>query len=229
MGPSPQLSQAPLSADEEPFLIFANRYYLRKLNLDGSNYTLLKQVPAPASALPLTRAQSAVLPRGRGRPSSRAAPAARSCLLRPVPHAGPEQRRCLRLRLPRADDLLDGRDHSGQHDPQDAPQWQRRAGAARSTPQLPSGVQRSSTPGPLPGGRSLFHGRCPFSPRTYPSDLLPLPAEPSVTLPGLPLPLRHTQRQVWEVPLALSLILSETPLVSGLPDACAPRPLPWGA
>ncbi|NXJ85431.1 LRP1 protein, partial [Trogon melanurus] len=30
--------------DEEPFLIFANRYYLRKLNLDGSNYTLLKQV-----------------------------------------------------------------------------------------------------------------------------------------------------------------------------------------
>ncbi|KAL2293805.1 hypothetical protein Nmel_018869, partial [Mimus melanotis] len=30
-------------ADEEPFLIFANRYYLRKLNLDGSNYTLLKQ------------------------------------------------------------------------------------------------------------------------------------------------------------------------------------------
>lgn len=34
----------PLPADEEPFLIFANRYYLRKLNLDGSNYTLLKQV-----------------------------------------------------------------------------------------------------------------------------------------------------------------------------------------
>lgn len=33
-----------LPADEEPFLIFANRYYLRKLNLDGSNYTLLKQV-----------------------------------------------------------------------------------------------------------------------------------------------------------------------------------------
>lgn len=32
-----------LPADEEPFLIFANRYYLRKLNLDGSNYTLLKQ------------------------------------------------------------------------------------------------------------------------------------------------------------------------------------------
>uniref|UniRef100_A0A7M4FXS6 LDL receptor related protein 1 n=1 Tax=Crocodylus porosus TaxID=8502 RepID=A0A7M4FXS6_CROPO len=28
---------------DEPFLIFANRYYLRKLNLDGSNYTLLKQ------------------------------------------------------------------------------------------------------------------------------------------------------------------------------------------
>lgn len=35
-----------LSPDEEPFLIFANRYYLRKLNLDGSNYTLLKQVQA---------------------------------------------------------------------------------------------------------------------------------------------------------------------------------------
>lgn len=31
--------------DEEPFLIFANRYYLRKLSLDGTNYTLLKQVP----------------------------------------------------------------------------------------------------------------------------------------------------------------------------------------
>lgn len=42
-----ELRQDPLSADEEPFLIFANRYYLRKLNLDGSNYTLLKQVPNP--------------------------------------------------------------------------------------------------------------------------------------------------------------------------------------
>ncbi|XP_005162276.1 low-density lipoprotein receptor-related protein 1 isoform X2 [Danio rerio] len=31
------------TAEEEPFLIFANRYYLRKLNLDGSNYTLIKQ------------------------------------------------------------------------------------------------------------------------------------------------------------------------------------------
>uniref|UniRef100_A0A672ML35 LDL receptor related protein 1 n=1 Tax=Sinocyclocheilus grahami TaxID=75366 RepID=A0A672ML35_SINGR len=31
------------TSDEEPFLIFANRYYLRKLSLDGSNYTLLKQ------------------------------------------------------------------------------------------------------------------------------------------------------------------------------------------
>lgn len=28
----------------KPYLIFANRYYLRKLNLDGSNYTLIKQV-----------------------------------------------------------------------------------------------------------------------------------------------------------------------------------------
>ncbi|XP_066526626.1 low-density lipoprotein receptor-related protein 1-like isoform X2 [Hoplias malabaricus] len=31
------------TSEEEPFLIFANRYYLRKLSLDGSNYTLLKQ------------------------------------------------------------------------------------------------------------------------------------------------------------------------------------------
>uniref|UniRef100_A0AAZ3Q1Z1 EGF-like domain-containing protein n=1 Tax=Oncorhynchus tshawytscha TaxID=74940 RepID=A0AAZ3Q1Z1_ONCTS len=31
------------TSDEEPFLIFANRYYLRKLGLDGSNYTLIKQ------------------------------------------------------------------------------------------------------------------------------------------------------------------------------------------
>lgn len=38
------LTHVSLPADEEPFLIFANRYYLRKLNLDGSNYTLLKQV-----------------------------------------------------------------------------------------------------------------------------------------------------------------------------------------
>ncbi|XP_078716677.1 prolow-density lipoprotein receptor-related protein 1-like isoform X3 [Lampetra fluviatilis] len=30
-------------SDEEAILIFANRYYLRKVNLDGSNYTLLKQ------------------------------------------------------------------------------------------------------------------------------------------------------------------------------------------
>lgn len=33
-----------LRVEEEPYLIFANRYYLRKLNLDGSNYTLIKQV-----------------------------------------------------------------------------------------------------------------------------------------------------------------------------------------
>ncbi|TKS77601.1 Prolow-density lipoprotein receptor-related protein 1 [Collichthys lucidus] len=31
------------TSEEEPYLIFANRYYLRKLNLDGSNYTLIKQ------------------------------------------------------------------------------------------------------------------------------------------------------------------------------------------
>lgn len=50
MHPGQQLSRHPLSPDEEPFLIFANRYYLRKLNLDGSNYTLLKQVPDPPSS-----------------------------------------------------------------------------------------------------------------------------------------------------------------------------------
>lgn len=35
-------------------MIFANRYYLRKLNLDGSNYTLIKQVRGgdPARRLP---------------------------------------------------------------------------------------------------------------------------------------------------------------------------------
>lgn len=33
-----------LNAEEEPYLIFANRYYLRKIHLDGSNYTLIKQV-----------------------------------------------------------------------------------------------------------------------------------------------------------------------------------------
>lgn len=38
-------------AEEEPYLIFANRYYLRKLNLDGSNYTLIKQVRQTAAAL----------------------------------------------------------------------------------------------------------------------------------------------------------------------------------
>lgn len=59
--PSRQLSQGDLSADEEPFLIFANRYYLRRLNLDGSNYTLLKQVPCwPTSAHPSPQAQSYV-------------------------------------------------------------------------------------------------------------------------------------------------------------------------
>ncbi|KAG7278877.1 hypothetical protein CRUP_036391 [Coryphaenoides rupestris] len=31
------------TSDEKPFLIFANRYYLRKINLDRSNYTLIKQ------------------------------------------------------------------------------------------------------------------------------------------------------------------------------------------
>uniref|UniRef100_A0A3Q2CY79 Low density lipoprotein receptor-related protein 1Ab n=1 Tax=Cyprinodon variegatus TaxID=28743 RepID=A0A3Q2CY79_CYPVA len=31
------------TSEVEPYLIFANRYYLRKLNLDGSNYTLIKQ------------------------------------------------------------------------------------------------------------------------------------------------------------------------------------------
>ncbi|KAG7278890.1 hypothetical protein CRUP_036404 [Coryphaenoides rupestris] len=35
------------TSDEKPFLIFANRYYLRKINLDRSNYTLIKQVLHP--------------------------------------------------------------------------------------------------------------------------------------------------------------------------------------
>lgn len=35
-----------LCVEEEAYLLFANRYYLRKLNLDGSNYTLIKQVSA---------------------------------------------------------------------------------------------------------------------------------------------------------------------------------------
>uniref|UniRef100_A0A3P8UVE8 EGF-like domain-containing protein n=1 Tax=Cynoglossus semilaevis TaxID=244447 RepID=A0A3P8UVE8_CYNSE len=41
------------TSDEEPFLIFANRYYLRKLNLDGSNYTLIKQVRGLNNAVAL--------------------------------------------------------------------------------------------------------------------------------------------------------------------------------
>lgn len=40
-----------LCVEEEPYLIFANRYYLRKLNLDGSNYTLIKQVKPPVLSL----------------------------------------------------------------------------------------------------------------------------------------------------------------------------------
>ena len=38
------ISFPPPYTEKEPYLIFANRYYLRKLNLDGSNYTLIKQV-----------------------------------------------------------------------------------------------------------------------------------------------------------------------------------------
>lgn len=36
-------------------MIFANRYYLRKLNLDGSNYTLIKQVRHPLSRFDLLK------------------------------------------------------------------------------------------------------------------------------------------------------------------------------
>lgn len=99
-----------LPADEEPFLIFANRYYLRKLNLDGSNYTLLKQVrlayafffppilalERPTLDLPWAQSDLA------------------SCSL-----TGLEQCGGFGLRLSAADDLLDRRDHPGQHDPQD--------------------------------------------------------------------------------------------------------------
>lgn len=35
-------------------MIFANRYYLRKLNLDGSNYTLIKQVRSAPAATELS-------------------------------------------------------------------------------------------------------------------------------------------------------------------------------
>lgn len=58
---------------------------------------------------------------------------------------------------------------------------------------LPYRVQRSS-PGPLPRGRSLFPGRVPFSPPTYPGDFLPLPAEPYGTLLGLRLSPSATPR-----------------------------------
>lgn len=44
LSPEPYVFVWYLCAEEEPYLIFANRYYLRKLNLDGSNYTLIKQV-----------------------------------------------------------------------------------------------------------------------------------------------------------------------------------------
>uniref|UniRef100_A0A8D2LBK3 Prolow-density lipoprotein receptor-related protein 1 n=1 Tax=Varanus komodoensis TaxID=61221 RepID=A0A8D2LBK3_VARKO len=41
--PKPDDPTSCKAVTDEPFLIFANRYYLRKLSLDGSNYTLLKQ------------------------------------------------------------------------------------------------------------------------------------------------------------------------------------------
>lgn len=47
------LSVLNLTTEVEPYLIFANRYYLRKLNLDGSNYTLIKQVSASQLVIPL--------------------------------------------------------------------------------------------------------------------------------------------------------------------------------
>lgn len=45
---------------------------------------------------------------------------------------GSEQRRGLGLRLSAADDLLDRRDHAGQHDPTDVHQWQRCSGQSES-------------------------------------------------------------------------------------------------
>uniref|UniRef100_A0A3P9LX61 EGF-like domain-containing protein n=1 Tax=Oryzias latipes TaxID=8090 RepID=A0A3P9LX61_ORYLA len=48
------------TSDVEPYLIFANRYYLRKLNLDGSNYTLIKQGLNNAVALDFHYAETAV-------------------------------------------------------------------------------------------------------------------------------------------------------------------------
>lgn len=66
-------------ADEEPFLIFANRYYLRKLNLDGSNYTLLKQVRSRRGA-PALRGWGLQLGLGGG-PAHTKPPSPRGCAL----------------------------------------------------------------------------------------------------------------------------------------------------
>uniref|UniRef100_A0A673BUV4 Low density lipoprotein receptor-related protein 1Ab n=1 Tax=Sphaeramia orbicularis TaxID=375764 RepID=A0A673BUV4_9TELE len=48
------------TSEEEPYLIFANRYYLRKLNLDGSNYTLIKQGLNNAVALDFHYAENMI-------------------------------------------------------------------------------------------------------------------------------------------------------------------------
>lgn len=111
------LSQDPLPTDEEPFLIFANRYYLRKLNLDGSNYTLLKQVPKPkpSSRPPAARAQCRLctyshlgpwlsssaspfshIQRQTSFPRYTCAPAAADFSVS-IPNPGPEQCRCFGL------------------------------------------------------------------------------------------------------------------------------------
>lgn len=95
--------------DEEPFLIFANRYYLRKLNLDGSNYTLLKQVRLAYVVFPPILALEY---------PTLDLPWAQSDLASCSP-TGLEQCGGFGLRLSPADDLLDRCDHPGQHDPPD--------------------------------------------------------------------------------------------------------------
>lgn len=102
-----------LPAEEEPFLIFANRYYLRKLNLDGSNYTLLKQVGLAWRACAQKSCRGLLLSQTNAAPCG---------------WTGLEQCCGFGLRLSPADDLLDRCHHPGQHDPTDVHQRQRRSG-----------------------------------------------------------------------------------------------------
>lgn len=55
-------------------MIFANRYYLRKLNLDGSNYTLIKQVRSAEASRRSPPSLTAVAHRRPVRPVLTAAP-----------------------------------------------------------------------------------------------------------------------------------------------------------